>query len=229
MFCRCLAYLALRDFCVWPTYCLPHRLHWMRYTTYGVSHVAWPCVLYVHLEILLRTCRESINLLCSGQWLLEQSDTPPRPPGARVCDISVYLRLAFWIMFTLSIVVSACCMFDACVWFVASVVDSSSRFGLSFALTNLLARLALALYASLGVLLRNLFSMGMSVSMFVQCLWSILNALPAVGQNLVTKVGFVASNCASVSLFLLFLVFSAIVVRMLNLIFFSSLVILAEQ
>ena len=43
--CRCLAYLAYRDFCVWPMYCLPHFLHWIRYTTYCVSHVVCSCIL----------------------------------------------------------------------------------------------------------------------------------------------------------------------------------------
>lgn len=51
--CKCLAYLAFWEFCVWPTYCLPHFLHWIRYTMNGVSHVAWPCVLYILLATVL--------------------------------------------------------------------------------------------------------------------------------------------------------------------------------
>ena len=67
-------------------------------------------------------------------------------------------------------------------------VDVSPVF-FSLALTNLLVRLLLGLYAILGVVLRNLFSTGMSMSTVLQCLCTILNAFLAFGQNLVTNVG----------------------------------------
>lgn len=69
IFLRCVAYLALSDFRVWPTYCLPQRLHCMRYTMYGVSHVAVPCVMNVLLDILLLICVEFISLVWSGHLL----------------------------------------------------------------------------------------------------------------------------------------------------------------
>ena len=62
------------------------------------------------------------------------------------------------------------------------VVGITTGVSLSLALTNFLARLVLALYASLGVFLRNLLRMGMSVVMEVQCLRTILNAFLALGQ-----------------------------------------------
>ena len=62
-------------------------------------------------------------------------------------------------------------------------------FCLNFALTSVLERFLLALYASLGVVLVNLLRIGISVLMVDQCLWTILNAFCALGQYLVTKVG----------------------------------------
>jgi len=50
----CLDSLGLSDNMVCPTYCFPHFLHWIRYTTQGVEQLTlWSWVLKVLLEILL--------------------------------------------------------------------------------------------------------------------------------------------------------------------------------
>ena len=106
----------------------------------------------------------------------------------------------------------------------SNVVDDGFR---SLALTSLLARLAFALKASLGVTLRNLLSTGMLVSMVDQCLYTILNALLALGQYLVTKVGFFSSSGWSPCLLLVFeLVLRALLVLVVNLMFLSCAVVL---
>ena len=52
---------------------------------------------------------------------------------------------------------------------------------LNLALTNFLGRFLLALYANLGVVLVNLFRIGISAMMAIQCLWTILNVLLCIG------------------------------------------------
>ena len=105
--------------------------------------------------------------------------------------------------------------------FVVSVWIHSSLGFLSFALTRRLVKFALDLYAILGVVLRNLFSMGISVLIEVQCLRIILKAFLALGQYLVTNVGLltrcVSGFCLSVVLvFVVWFVLCCLVFRPLE-------------
>ena len=99
---------------------------------------------------------------------------------------------------------------------------------LNLALTSFLERFLLALYANLGVVLVNLFRIGISVLMAVQCLWTILNALCALGQYLVTNVGLEAASDIWLSrfLFLVMLYFdlsvNLMLDRMLSILFLLS-------
>ena len=98
-----------------------------------------------------------------------------------------------------------------------------SCIGLSLALTSFFAKLGLALYASLGVHLRNLLRMVIPVCMADQCLRRILNAFLAVGLYLVTKVGLLVSSGASVVLVCVLFVLSALLALIENLSFFNCL------
>ena len=168
--------------------------------------------------VLLLTTEECVSLSCSGHLLSGHGVILP-----------LSLALGSWCL-SLASVVIVCVSLLLLLLFVLSPVSVSPVF-FSLALTNLLVRLLLALYAILGVVLRNLFSTGMSVSMVLQCLCTILNAFLAFGQNLVTNVGlptFVVVVCvfflvsvSSVSCFDL----RALEALMLNLMFLRCLLI----
>ena len=83
------------------------------------------------------------------------------------------------------------------------------------------------MYASRGVALRNLLSSGTSVWTEVLCRCTILNALLALGQYLVTKVGFCCSIGVSVCLLFVVVSFRAVWAVVENFICFSCEEVLA--
>ena len=66
IFWMCLVILSFSDWLVWPTYCLSHLLHCIRYTTYLVLQSARPRVMYALPETLDLAWLVLLNLPCSG-------------------------------------------------------------------------------------------------------------------------------------------------------------------
>ena len=127
--------------------------------------------------MLLLTNKERVSLGCSRHFQLPQCNV-----WENCIDRLSNLRLASHVMLSL--------LCDHGVLLVCVSIVSLVLWGLlSLALTILFDRLGLPLYASLSVWLSNLFSIGISVYMAVQCLRMILNALLALEQYLVEKVG----------------------------------------